>query len=201
MTLKSLGFVIQLGHAGSHCPCPSMCYSDFVVLDISGLHTVNVRFCECPNVDGGLHTRFQLLRFGWFPSTVTRPKSAFTFDVLDTFHLLTLQGKTSVYDFYYTMAHKSDNTGLLQMKVSRTVCIICYLKFALGSLSTVSDCHPHLAPSQIVKVDRTWPRSCWCGRDGSRAMRHRMPSMSSTWPKPSAGLGERPIPNKVCSLF
>lgn len=48
---------------------------------------------------------------------MARPKSGFTFDVLNTFHLLTLQGKVSAYDFYSTLQHKTDNTRTSDVKV------------------------------------------------------------------------------------
>jgi len=44
-------------------------------------------------------------------------QSAFTFDVLNTFHLLTLQGKVIAYDFYSALQHKTDNTGISYVKV------------------------------------------------------------------------------------
>jgi hypothetical protein len=88
-----------------------------VVVDGSGVHIVDISFCGCHHEDGASRSRVQLLRFGWFPATVTRPHTAFTFDLLDTFHLLTLQGKISAYDFYYSIANKTDNTGLLDVKV------------------------------------------------------------------------------------
>ena len=56
--------------------------------------------------------RTQIIRAGWFPATFDRPQTAFTFESLDTFHELTLQGKTSLYDFYYTVLHKTDNLEL-----------------------------------------------------------------------------------------
>ena len=59
----------------------------------------------------------QLLRFRCFPSTTTWPKSPFTFDILNTFHLLTLQGKVIAYDFYSALQHKTDNTGISYVKV------------------------------------------------------------------------------------
>jgi hypothetical protein len=37
--------------------------------------------------------------------------------MLNSFHLLTLQGKTSAYDFYLSIARKSDNTGTVDVKV------------------------------------------------------------------------------------
>jgi CxC2 like cysteine cluster associated with KDZ transposases len=40
------------------------------------------------------------------------------FDALDSFHLLTLQGKTSAFHFYLALVHKTDNTGANDPKVS-----------------------------------------------------------------------------------
>jgi hypothetical protein len=60
----------------------------------------------------------QLLREGWFPATLSRPQTVFTFECLETFHELTLQGKTSLYDFYYTLIRRSDNAGLSPTIVS-----------------------------------------------------------------------------------
>jgi hypothetical protein len=44
-------------------------------------------------------------------------KALFTFDVLNTFHLLTLQGKVSAYEFYCALQHKTDNTSISDTKV------------------------------------------------------------------------------------
>jgi hypothetical protein len=88
--------------------------SDFTVVNTGGIHRVNVTFCDCP---GAVHPREQLLHVAWFPASLERPQTAFSFDVLDSFHLLTLQGKTSAFDYYYSLAHKSDNTELLDIKV------------------------------------------------------------------------------------
>ena len=114
-TLQQLGLKIQLGHEGEPCPFPCADTVAFTVVDTSGIHTVNVSFCDCV---GAPHRCVQLLRISWMPASIDHPKSAFTFDVLDTFHLLTLQGKTSAYDYYYSLAHKSDNTGLQNLKVT-----------------------------------------------------------------------------------
>jgi hypothetical protein len=54
----------------------------------------------------------QLLRERWFPATLARPQTVFTFDCLETFHELTLQGKTSLYDYYHTLLRRSDNANL-----------------------------------------------------------------------------------------
>jgi len=52
---------------------------------------------------------------------MARPQSGFTFDVLNTFHLLTLQGKVSAYDFYSTLQHKTDNTRISDVKVGGSI--------------------------------------------------------------------------------
>jgi hypothetical protein len=39
----------------------------------------------------------------------THPRSAVTFSTLNLFHLLTLQGKVTAYDFYYSLVHQTDN--------------------------------------------------------------------------------------------
>ncbi len=47
-----------------------------------------------------------------FPTTAERPNTVVTFDALKFFHLLTLQAKTTFYDFYETLAKRIDNSGL-----------------------------------------------------------------------------------------
>lgn len=113
-TLQNIGLEIQLGHDdGTDCAAPVAKSIDFEVLDISGQHTVTISFCGCP---GAPHPRVQLLRAQWFPASMSRPNSAFTFDVLNTFQLLNLQGKISAYDFYQSLMHKTDNLGISRSK-------------------------------------------------------------------------------------
>jgi CxC2 like cysteine cluster associated with KDZ transposases len=40
------------------------------------------------------------------------PHTAFTFQVLNAYHLLSLQGKISREDYYLSISHHTDNTGL-----------------------------------------------------------------------------------------
>jgi hypothetical protein len=102
---------VQLGHGGSPCSCPSPGPPGFMVFDTLGVHSINIDYCECPN-DSVPDRRTQLLRQGWFPATFTRPNSVFTFDCLDTFHELSLQGKGNLYDFYHSLLRKTDNTNI-----------------------------------------------------------------------------------------
>jgi hypothetical protein len=133
--MKTLGVRMYLGHGSDPCPIPGDCILDFTVVATNGLHSVDVQFCGCYGNAGGSHPRIQLLRAGLLPPTHIRPTSAFTFDVLDTFHLLTLQSKTNSYDFYLSLAHKSDNTGLLDIKVTHIV-VACSAADKLCSSAT-----------------------------------------------------------------
>jgi hypothetical protein len=111
-SLQSLGLKVQLGHA--NCPCPAAVIPDFVVVDMSGQHTINLSFCECV---GAPHRRVQLLHASWFPTSFERPRTAFTFDILNLFQLITLQGKLSAYNYYYSLVHKTDKLGVTNVKV------------------------------------------------------------------------------------
>ena len=60
----------------------------------------------------------QLLREQWFPATLSCPQTAFTFDSLETFHELMLQGKMNVYDYYNTLIQRFDNANIATPIVS-----------------------------------------------------------------------------------
>ena len=96
-----------------------------MVFDTSGIHAVNVDYCDCPG-DNPLDRRTQLLRQGWFPVTFSRPNTVFTFDCLDTFHEHTLQGKGNLYDFYNLLLRKTDNANVSDTVVSDFLLIIVF---------------------------------------------------------------------------
>jgi hypothetical protein len=84
----------------------------FTVYHTNGWHAIKISFCECGGPAGGYLYSNQLLRSLWFPVSLARPRTAFTFAVLTHFHHLTLQGKTTAWDFYNSLLHETDNTGL-----------------------------------------------------------------------------------------
>jgi CxC2 like cysteine cluster associated with KDZ transposases len=89
-------------------------------MHVNGVHHVNIDFCDCGSMESpSPHPRVQLLRMGWFPATFERPKTAFTFDLLKLFHKVTLQGKTTLYDFYQAILQVSDSLELEKSTVSR----------------------------------------------------------------------------------
>jgi len=122
ITLQSLGLRFQLGHGGLRCPLPAPGPSDFMVFDTTGVHCVAVDFCNCTEVV--FHRRTQLLCACCFPATVNWLKTVFTFDTLRTFHELSLQGKTTAFDFYHTILCRTDNLQLGKYTVSQILSVI-----------------------------------------------------------------------------
>ncbi|KAJ2911924.1 hypothetical protein MD484_g8492, partial [Candolleomyces efflorescens] len=88
---------------------------DFAIFDITGVHTVNLDFCGCQSGAEDVDKTVQLLRSSLFPATLSRPQTAFTFEMLDTFHKLTLVAKTTAYDYYHTILQRTDALELGSM--------------------------------------------------------------------------------------
>ncbi|KAH7906366.1 hypothetical protein BJ138DRAFT_1016340 [Hygrophoropsis aurantiaca] len=110
ITLKGLGLRVQLGHdSGEECvhPVPAS-NDDFVVIDCHAIHEIALDFCQCESAQT---KTIQLLRASWFPSTVRDPQSAATFAVLEQYHLLSFESKVSAFEFYHSIARRTDNTG------------------------------------------------------------------------------------------
>ncbi|KAJ7494547.1 hypothetical protein B0H11DRAFT_2155926 [Mycena galericulata] len=117
ITLKSMGLRVQLGHSAyTTCADPRPGHEEFVVLNWNGLHNVAVDFCGCTDAHVAGSRRQQLLQMSWYPSTHTEPQTAATFRVLEMFHIMTLQGKVTTYDFYSGLEKMTDNTGICKMK-------------------------------------------------------------------------------------
>jgi CxC2 like cysteine cluster associated with KDZ transposases len=124
-SLVELGFIVHLGHEGASCPVPLPVDDLVVVFDVNSMHSLNLEYCGCSRSCHVEHYH-QLLRAGWYPATCDRPRTAFTFELLDTYHKLTLQGKLNLYDFYHGILQKSDNCGKLKLVVST-----CYVHISI----------------------------------------------------------------------
>lgn len=85
---------------------------------------INLRFCAC---HGAPPERDQLITMTWFPASVERPRTSFTFDVLDTFLLLNVQAKTSLFDYNKSLEQKSDAAGVLGLPVCAFLLILAYI--------------------------------------------------------------------------
>ncbi|KAJ6457034.1 hypothetical protein C8R47DRAFT_996066 [Mycena vitilis] len=112
VTLKTLGLRFYLGRELHHdriCPRPKRAPGKkFIVIDDYGLHDVELHYCGCGK--GGSFS-VQLLRIKWLPSTGKRPRTAATFNVLRRYHLLSLESKCSMSEFYNSLARHTNNTG------------------------------------------------------------------------------------------
>ncbi|KAF9487189.1 hypothetical protein BDN71DRAFT_1346034, partial [Pleurotus eryngii] len=113
-SLHALSLVIQLGHCHEEtCTLPGILCKSLYIIDTLGIHIVSVRFCRCCFLGEDI----QLLRYRWYPASPTAPCTAFTLNLLNTFQLLTLQGKISAYDFYLLIERKTDNAGIKGLQV------------------------------------------------------------------------------------
>lgn len=115
-TLQHLGLQVQLGHPSTHqCPLPDRASkSNFVIIAADGIHHVNLNYCGCQL---SLPKHVQLLRARLFPSTVTDPRTAATFNVLETFQMLNFTSKISTFEYYQSLARRTDNTGVVSLPV------------------------------------------------------------------------------------
>ncbi|KAJ7645775.1 hypothetical protein B0H17DRAFT_449366 [Mycena rosella] len=112
VSLKTLGLRFYLGrelHPHRECPRPKRAPGkNFVVIDCKGLHDVDLYFCDCGR---GPSFSTQLLRIKWLPSTGNLSRTASTFNVLRQYHLLSLESKCSMGEFYNSLARQTNNTG------------------------------------------------------------------------------------------
>ncbi|KAI0083406.1 hypothetical protein BDY19DRAFT_998587 [Irpex rosettiformis] len=111
-SLRNIGLTVYLGHQGKQCPSVGRMKLRFVVCHTNGFHEVDVGFCSCATQrEGVIPDWIQLLRHGWYPASRERVSTAFTFRVLEAFHELNLQAKTSLHDYHKTLNRITDNSG------------------------------------------------------------------------------------------
>ena len=67
------------------------------IIDRSGVHEISIRWCCCLDAPG---RDMQLMAAGLFPATFRNPRTAFTFRVLEEFHLDNLECKTTSSQFF-----------------------------------------------------------------------------------------------------
>ncbi|KAJ3818118.1 hypothetical protein F5880DRAFT_1511225, partial [Lentinula raphanica] len=116
--LQQMGLSVQLGHScDSICPAPRI-VKNFTVIHTNGIHQVTALFCNCVNRYAAGEWRQQLHRRRWFAATHLQPETAATYEVLNHFHVLTLQGKVTTYDYYAGLEKLYDNLGT-EIKVDR----------------------------------------------------------------------------------
>ncbi|KAJ6489344.1 hypothetical protein C8R47DRAFT_1071689 [Mycena vitilis] len=108
--LIELGLVMQLGHTpGATCNASRMGRKKFTLIDVTGIHNVAVRFCEC---DSRIKHRQQLMRVCWWPATVRDPSTCATFAVVRLFQNMNSLGKISAFHFLRSLELLTNSDGL-----------------------------------------------------------------------------------------
>lgn len=135
-TLQDQGYVLHLGHHSGICPETDDPWVDIdpnapipededPPQDISGsnrkgfpkdgvvnvVHTTGVfkhkvRWCRCRNAP---HKVVQLFQMRLFPASHLQPETAFTFDVLDHFHIDAMECKTAAASFVKKLCRLTNN--------------------------------------------------------------------------------------------
>jgi hypothetical protein len=79
------------------------------IVHSTGVFTYNVLWCHCPGSDHQQHS--QLLKAGLFPASISHPRTAFTFDILDHFLIDALECKTSAMSFFQKLHRLTNNAS------------------------------------------------------------------------------------------
>ncbi|KAI6105115.1 hypothetical protein EV401DRAFT_1873905 [Pisolithus croceorrhizus] len=122
-SLMELGFLWHVGHGGVPCPQaqenPNPEESGYVsgegppnyrsvALHTEGIFTHEISWCSCPGSDP-IDSHLSLLRERLFPASISKPKTAFTFEVLNHFLIDALECKTSAMSFYQKLKRFTNN--------------------------------------------------------------------------------------------
>ena len=146
-SLQQLGYIYYLGHGGSDCPtsminsCNNEVDTDdsdndedewgttkeastasptsgtqiMTVVSTSGIHQVAVHWCLC----NSKHDKYsQLMAVRLYPSTFTRPKTAFTWEVLDMASIDSTVCNTTANSFYQKLRYMTSAPNAWKLKVS-----------------------------------------------------------------------------------
>lgn len=104
---SALGIIVYLGHYGRPCLNNSVLMKgrDTTVVHTNRIRQYRIEYCHCL----GAPAEFvQLTQSGLFPTMLERPETAFTFSVLDDFHVHTLTSKKSLWDYYEALVRHTN---------------------------------------------------------------------------------------------
>jgi hypothetical protein len=126
--LAQTGLAICLGHKGSPCPeyqdrgedenedqfssnegdvDSESCHArQLQIIHSNGVCERTIQYCKCANAPA---YHIQLLQHHLFPASSKRPQTAFTFQVLDHFHIDAMECKTSAGAFYAKLKRLTSN--------------------------------------------------------------------------------------------
>jgi hypothetical protein len=139
-SLNQEGFVLHLGHDREPCPAsygrekgpeiePRSSDEDggeddgdgvplagwekqdrrcLVIVDTSGVHQLRIGWCRCK---AAAEPHIQLLRNRYFPASTKWPSTAFTFSLLDYFHIDSVECKTSASSFFSKLRRLTNSSS------------------------------------------------------------------------------------------
>ena len=135
-TLEKQGYILHLGHQGGICPETDDGWFDIAnnistredvdpskdalgpkpqdivgdgainIVHTTGVFKHKVRWCRCRNAPEKI---VQLFQMSLFSASHLRPETAFTFDVLDHFHIDAMECKTAAASFVKKLCRLTDN--------------------------------------------------------------------------------------------
>ena len=143
-SLHAEGFILHLGHGGLCCPAnitsPGTGFETaedgewdedeevllegweprdtrtLVIIDVSGVYQLIISWCCCQDApDHGM----QLFQHRLFPASTSRPSTAFTFAVLEYFHVDAVECKTSASNFSNKLRRLTDFSNPQSVPVSK----------------------------------------------------------------------------------
>ncbi|KAI6018871.1 hypothetical protein EDC04DRAFT_2607677 [Pisolithus marmoratus] len=82
--------------------------SQMTIVHTKGIFTHEISWCSCPGSDPN-DWHLELLQGRLFPASISKPKTAFTFDVLNHFLVDALECKTSAMSFYQKLKWLTNN--------------------------------------------------------------------------------------------
>ncbi|EJD44782.1 hypothetical protein AURDEDRAFT_27600, partial [Auricularia subglabra TFB-10046 SS5] len=107
-SLLEIGLVVYLGHGGARCPQAGESGDNLVVAHLNGLHSLLVYTCRCRGArESEMDKVHQLMRSRIYPSTFSRPSMAYTFELMNHWHLESLQSKKSTWDYWQAVWQKT----------------------------------------------------------------------------------------------
>ena len=121
-SLWEVGHVVQLGHHhGDPCTNPEQSTQAFMILHVNGIHIINLVFCSCSHASEHSSQVQQLLRRRLLLATTIDPSTACTFQLLCAAHVLSVQSKLSLYNYYLAIENLTDATRMSGSKVCLSI--------------------------------------------------------------------------------
>ena len=77
-----------------------------IFVNTSSVHQLRVHYCQCPNAKCADR---QFVDMGFLPASVMKPKTTFTFRVLDDFRLTNLECNTAGTSYWHKIVQKTSN--------------------------------------------------------------------------------------------